>query len=258
MSAISSVTSLVKGGGRPTPARAYIIPLDIYNNDTALVGEKRYFQYFPESITDAKQTNYDNKNITSLSHPIYQWISGGERIVSFTAIFTRDEAPTKAETSYLANARAAAATTNTIVGEFADVGDVGKKFSDPRNVDIPSAVAWLRSFQYPWYASNYNGVGPRQHPKPPRKLLLGVPGVRLNYGDLSNISTELCCIMTQCEPSYEGFFSDGSPRIARVQLQFAETIQRGGRVRAQDAFALRATGLAGYRIAQSNQDKKQR
>lgn len=48
------------------------------------------FQYFPETLSDTKAVNYSRKNIPGGSHPLYQWISGGERIISFTAHFSCD------------------------------------------------------------------------------------------------------------------------------------------------------------------------
>lgn len=258
MSGISSVLSVIRGGGRPQPERAYIIPLDILNNDALLIGDKRYLQYFPESVTDTKGTNYENKVITGLSHPLYQWSSGGERLITFTAVFSRDDAPTQQEIDYLKsvrnNANAVAGTLGWSLGDI-DPGDVGRKLSDPRNVDIPSAIAYLRSFVYPRY-TNANG-NLLNRPKPPPKLILGMPGMRLNAQTAGN-ADELCCIMQQCDVSYESFFSDGSPRLAKVQLQFAETIQRAGKINAHDAFALRNVGTAGYRLAFSNKDKTRR
>lgn len=254
MSGISSVLSVINGGGRPQAERAYIIPLDIMNNDAPLRGDRRNFQYFPETINDNKQTNYENKVIPGLSHPLYQWSNGGERIISFTAIFSRDESPTKQELGFLDHARSQL-RSGWVVGSQGDIGDIGRKLSDPRNIDIPSAVSWLRSFVYPLYSNTYGTKLAR--PKPPAKLLLGFPNLRLNTHE-SGSANEVCCIMQQCDVAYEAFFSDGSPRLARVQLQFAETIQRSGKVSVHDAYAVRSVGLAGYRLSMSGKDKTRR
>ena len=71
MSAIGSVTSMVRGGLVPKAARAYIIPLDPYQADKVVLDELRVFQYFPETIQDTKAVNWQSKEIPGLSHPLY-------------------------------------------------------------------------------------------------------------------------------------------------------------------------------------------
>ena len=128
------------------------------------------------------------------------------------------------------------------------------KSEDPRNVDIPSAVAWLRSFMYPEYTDGEAGkrTDKPRRPLPPRKMILGLPGVRVNWGEPSLPPSEVYCIMLACPVSYQAFFADGTPRIARVDLTFAEIIQIHGAVRVQDAFVRRDLGYQGYRLGSPN------
>lgn len=254
MSGIASILSVIRGGGRPQPQRAYIIPLDVRNGDAALDDQRRYFQYFPETIQDTKQVNWETKNIPGLSHPLYQWISGGAREISFTAVFSRDRVLSEQENAYLGRV---VNTPGLVAGQ--------QSLSDPRNLDIPGAVAWLRSFMYPTYQSNSDPTesGKQFHistsrPKPPSKLLLGLPGLRLGNGQPGGHLDEIVCLMTQCEVSYEGFFEDGTPRLAKVALAFAETIQVNSSIKPVDGQAIRKVGLAGYQYSHTTRDNKTR
>jgi hypothetical protein len=231
---ISNLTSILTSSS-PRLARAYIVPLEA-GTDTVLSGEMKAFQYFPESIKDNKLTNWQPKDVPGLSHPIYQWTSCGPREIGFTVVFTRDNALTAAE----------------------KVAPVGQETSDPRNVHIPAAISWLRSFKYPEARnpkmfSNASSfiTGKRDSsffPLPPRKLILGVPGLGLNHGEDSLCTDEIYCIMLQCEVSYDSFFNDGTPRIATVQLNFAEIIQVNGQIRSQQSSMLKTTANYEYNL----------
>lgn len=241
MSAVGSILTIVSGGGKPLSERPYIIPLDQYNSDDRLDGELRYFQYWPEEITDNKQTNWETKNIPGLSHPLYQWVSGGAREISFVATFTRDRVLTDEEK----NALQISNGTPIAFGAAFTALSIGS-LNDPRNIDVPSAVSWLRAFLYPDYSTDGSGLksSSGQRAKPPRKLILGLPGTRIShFNQATSVHVdEIVCIMTQCDVNYTSFFHDGSPRIAKVALQFVETIQYNSKVNAVDASALRAGG----------------
>src|ERR1700682_3302501 len=92
------------------------------------------FQYFPDSITDTKAVAYRNRAIPGGSLPIYQWVDSGERIISFTAFFSSD---VNVGTDVVASSLKA--TVLRAIGE------------DVRNIDIRSAVVWLRRYMYPRY-----------------------------------------------------------------------------------------------------------
>lgn len=250
MSAFTTLSKAVRGGLAPRAARAFIIPLNSYKADEPVISQQRSFQYFPATIEDGRASNYQSKVIPGLSHPLYQWTSGGARTISFEAIFTRDRTYTDSEKqSIIAGVSSASAKDG---GSF----HIGKN-DDDRNVDIPSAVAWLRSFMLPQYASGQGDTAPGidtqglrndvpSRPHPPSKLILGLPGVRINWGVPELAGDEIFCIMTGCGVHYTGFFHDGTPRIAKVSLAFAEIIQTGGRINVQDGGVLRRIGTSGY------------
>lgn len=242
MGAIRSLSTIFKGGQVPKPVRGYIIPLSPQNADAPVMGEAKAFQYFPETIQDARQVNYQNRQIPGLSHPLYSWISGGSREINFSAVFTRDR--TLSDDGLVRVQRDAYGTS----GALANIQQ------DQNNVDIPSAVAWLRSFMYPELfakddAKNLNNFlalgGYASRPFPPRKLILGLPGLRLNVGSFLPMH-EIVCFMQTCDVSYESFFANGTPRIARVQLGFVEIVQWANKVALHGSGNLRARSLYGY------------
>lgn len=115
------------------------------------------FQYFPESISDTKGVNQQNKEIPGASLPLYQWVSSGERLISFTASFTADMD----------------ITTNP---------DLRQGALRRRNPDIRSALLWLRRFLMPSYSASRTF--------PPAKLRLHIPnsGIGLIGGGRSAAS----------------------------------------------------------------------
>ena len=256
----TTITRAFRGGLKPKAARAYITPLQT-PSDTPDEAAVRVFQYFPETITDTKASNYQGKVIPGLSHPLYQWTSGGQRLVSFQAIFTRDRALSDSE--YKATRGVFTPDTvripvpgqaNNFDSAAFGAGQGLSSATDHRNVDIPSAVAYLRSFMDPEYSQDGQGARsdkPRR-PLPPRKLMLTMPGVRLNWGVPNLTANDMYCIMMTCDVSYVGFFGDGTPRMARVDLSFAEIIQVGGRITPHDAFNRRQFGVSGYTIDAKN------
>jgi len=251
--AFTTIARAFRGGLGEKPARAYLIPLDIHNGDEILIDMQRSFQYFPASISDTQATNYQTKVIPGLSHPLYQWTSGGARGISFEAVFSRDRTYSEAELDAMSGYDGNIRTISNLGARF-NSGGTGKAASaiasnkEPRDVDIPSAVAWLRSHLLPEYSMESNGTKSLtpSRPRPPRKLILGIPGLRLNWGVPTLPPTEIYVIMTGCEVSYDAFFHDGSPRLAKVALSFAEIIQVGGRILVQDAGDKRLAGYNGY------------
>jgi hypothetical protein len=227
-----------------------LIPLNIFKGDAPMNDGQRSFQYFPASISDQQGTNYQAKVIPGLSHPLYQWTSGQARTISFEAIFTRDRTYDDSERQALSLGNTTGSSTLGGTNHFGSAFLGAASNSDPRNVDIPSAIAWLRSFLLPEYSTDGSGTfsDTPQRPRPPQKMILGLPGVRLNWGVMTLPPSEIYCIMTGCEVSYDGFFHDGSPRIAKVALAFAEIIQVGGKIVVQDGGTKRAIALGGYTL----------
>lgn len=170
------------------------------------------FQYFPESISDSKSVSWASKDIPGGSIPLYQWISSGARTLSFSTVFTTDIDFSQS-------------TLSTIPEDLTG-----------RNVDIRSAIIWLRRFLLPRYESGTSGaaVGTTLT-KPPHRLRLYFPntGIGLMGGMTTNGSTGVdyvTCIMEKCEVKWETFFPSGYPRIATVDMSFAQIAQAGGKI----------------------------
>lgn len=188
-------------------------------------------QYYPESITDSKAVNYQTKDVPGASLPLYQWVSGGERTISFTAVFTTDT------DHYQANSVSGRTADDDPVSQSlsnrasAQLGHLKGKGVSDYNVYIPAAITWLRRFMYPSYGLT-GGIGVPTT-RAPRKLRLTMPGTYISRTGMSGGSSGkggLHVIMTQCDVTYQAVFPSGNPRIAEVELAFAETPQQGGRV----------------------------
>jgi hypothetical protein len=247
--AFTTLARTFKSGQGPRPARAYIVPLDGFNGDSPLDGDTRTLQYFPATVSDTHATNYQTKVIPGLSHPLYQWTSGGARTISFEAVFSRDRTYTASEKESISFGVFDVSTLGESPLPSGSVARGSLSNKDPRDVDIPSAVAWLKSFLLPEYSGlrGTSGASPSR-PNPPRKLILGMPGLRLNWGVPSLPPTEVYCIMKNCAVSYQAFFHDGTPRLTKVSLSFIEIIQINGRIMVQDASDRRSVGLNGYTL----------
>lgn len=181
------------------------------------------FQYFPDSITDAKGINYAQKEIPGGSLPLYQFVNGGERLISFTAQFTTDVDLLTVEAS---------TSAASLIGLSTNITDRLKAAgASRRNVDIRAAIAWLRRYMYPTYSS---GDLPASEGTTitvaPKKLRLVLPGSGIGLAGASANSDSVRVIMTQCDITYDAFFPSGLPRVATVALAFAEVAQFGGSV----------------------------
>lgn len=172
------------------------------------------FQYYPASISDTKAVNYSQKTIPGGSIPLYQWINGGERIISFTAMFSSD-----IDLSLESDA----------VGAGSLVDEVKSNGLEDRNVDVKAALIWLRSFMLPMYLPSGT--------LPPPKALLRLPGtgIGLMGGAFEGHSEErydsVACVMSQCDIEIKALFPSGTIRLASVQLGFTQVAQLGGVVR---------------------------
>ena len=179
------------------------------------------FQYFPESVSDNKAINYQTKEIPGASLPLYQWISGGERTLTFTTTFTTDVDLLTENSPDGISARISGASGD-IVDRLRAAG------VSRRNVDIRAAVARLRRFMYPDY-SEQNVTSGSPLTIAPAKLRLVLVGSGIGLAGASSSSFDsVRCIMTQCDVTWEAFFPSGLPRIVTVQLAFAEVAQFGG------------------------------
>lgn len=187
---------------------AYILPIDPTGEPSTVLKPLR-FQYYPDTIADAKGVNWVTREVPGASLPIYQWISSSERVISFTAVFTSDMdllAPGSGE---------------KLVTELKNVGQL------QRNVDIRSAVAWLRFFMHPSFGNPVDvGVPIAQAPSR-LKLIAPGTGIGISGGNARTLEDkdEMLCIMTQCDVTYEALFPSGYPRVVTVGLAFAQIAQ---------------------------------
>jgi hypothetical protein len=187
-------------------------------------GGSMVLQYFPETVSDSKAVNYQQKEIFGGSLPLYQWISGGERLISFTATFTCD-VDLLDPNSY--------ENRENLFQRLKNAGEAR------RNVDIRAAIVWLRGYILPTYlesttdTQNENTKGGHALTIAPRKLLLSMPGTGIGLAggdDGQSGQDSIPALMTQCEVSHEAFFPSGLPRITTVQLAFAQIGQLKGAV----------------------------
>jgi hypothetical protein len=177
------------------------------------------FQYFPETISDNKAVNWQSKEIPGGSLPVYQWVASGERTISFTAQFSSDIdlallLTTDAESNI---------STNTIAANAAKER-LKSSGQGERNVDVRSAVVWLRQYMLP----KYDSAKQRTIPPPKLKLLLPKSGIGLAGGEnnfTSQDADSVLCVMTSCDVTWEKFFPSGNPRLASVSLAFAQIPQ---------------------------------
>jgi hypothetical protein len=208
MAGLLSLATALSSNINKRTSSVSLAPLDPKDAPAADMQELR-FQYFPETIQDSKRVNYVAKDIPGGSLPIYQWSSSGERILAFTSIFTTDV-------------------------DLSAVTGIDKRLKaagvQGRNVDVRSAVIWLRSFCLPQYGQASQVGTPIT--TAPRKAILSLPGtgIGLAGGEQLVNDDELVVIMTQCDVTWDSFFPSGLPRQATVQLAFAQVAQYQGQV----------------------------
>lgn len=210
MSLASSIGTMLNQKKPVTAALAYYDPVlgEEKGITSGFVGLKKQinksyqaFQYFPEKITDTKAVEYASKSIPGGSHPIYTFISGGERTITFDAIFVNDEGPSL---------------------RFLEGGVRLSTFNKRKEVhkrkevqDVAAGIAWLRYCLYPTYNS---GVA-----KAPPLVILYLPQSGIIGEDTNQDS--IIGILTRADVTYESFYRDGKPRLAVVSCEVKEVVQ---------------------------------
>lgn len=202
---------------------------DLGNED---LGTKARLQYFPETLSDTRSPEWEPQPVPGGSHPIYNWVTGGERLISFTAAFTQERR--------LRNPLAATSAGEQATGQarlqtlaFPPSGGVGTVLADKWSVDVASAIAWLRQFTYPTYGADGQAF-------PPRRVKLVAPNSIL--GAANFLSDAVLCIMQGCDVDYQQWWPDGTPKYALVSLSFAEVVQSPANVAFQSSDFLRLLG----------------
>lgn len=243
----SQVATAMRGSAEDTKSAAYLIELDPQTDAPKYAAT---LQYFPESLSDSKAISWQSKEVPGGSLPMYQWTGSGERTLSFTVQFSSD-------IDYLAS------------GALNTQQRLRSAGQEQYNVDIRSAIAWLRSFMLPTYSNS------PARTVPPPKVLLYIPNSGIGVaGGINNLTATqpdaIVCVMTQCEVTWDHFFPSGAPRMASVSLGFAQVPQYKGVVSFPSANeAMRsafegvtppllapASGFQGYPLSYTTKFKK--
>lgn len=226
MAGLASLASKVGSFLSEKKTLAYLVTLDRKDDSPTSASA---FQYFPESLSDSKAVSWQTKEVPGGSLPLYQWTASGERSISFTAQFSTDVDPFPAVNE--AGATGLSAAGDTALAEAYKTRLKSNGVAD-RNIDVRSAIIWLRQFMLPTYQSGKT--------LPPPKLMLYLPksGIGLAGGSTNLLSADsIVCVMTQCEVTWEKFFPSGNVRLASVQLGFAQIPQYKGVVQFPQADA---------------------
>ena len=170
--------------------------------------ESLFFQYWPASLQDDYQVEYAEHSIPGGTHPLYQWVSGRGRTITFQAVFT-SEVNTKRSLGNFSGTVAAAGARG-----LADLSP-----SAPYTVDVAAGLSMLRSWMRPKYAEDA-GLGTTA---PPPILTLVLPGTEINGKNKDSINV----ILRAAPITYEAWFPNGQPRVATVDLTFSEVVQVG-------------------------------
>jgi hypothetical protein len=162
-----------------------------------------HFQYWPQSLQDDYQVEYAEHFIPGGSHPLYQWVGGRGRTISFQAIFT----------SEIDKDKALGGVTEAFSGAL---GQSVLTQSAQYTVDVAAAINKLRG----WMRPTYGEGGRLGRTTPPEILTLVVPRTAMG-GDIDTLQV----ILRSAPVTYESWFPGGRPRIATVDLTFSEVVQ---------------------------------
>lgn len=157
-------------------------------------------QYYPDTITDSKQVNYQTREVPGASLPLYQFINGGERLISFTVHLAAD-----------------------LDVDSSDLDALDSKGLSRRNSHILASLIFLRSCMHPFY----EGTGSDTLTYPPPKVLLKFTGEeRLDLlGGVASNSPQDGAIITHlvsADIEFSAFFPSGRPRRVDVSVSFAQ------------------------------------
>jgi len=160
------------------------------------------FQYWPQTLQDDYQVEYAEHQIPGGSHPLYQWVGGRGRTLTFQAVFTAEINQTRIEQ-----------------------GVPSQPFfltpSARFTVNVNAALDKLRAWMRPLY-----GKGGRLGlTKPPPILKLVFPKTSLVGGGGTSVGDGINVILRSAPITIEAWFANGEPRIATVDLQFSEIVQ---------------------------------
>lgn len=186
---------------------------------TGIVEDIFVFQFWPQQVQDSYTPTYATKAIPGASHPLYQWTGGSGRNISFTANFVSEvteDSSTDINQRLHVDFRSRLVSAGTISSQKASIGAFAALLlpSVRYSVNVSAAIAALQKYLYPTYTNGQT--------KPPRKLILVLPGTKLGRADAAD---GILCILKSAPITMESWFPDGSLRSASVSLQFSEIIQ---------------------------------
>ena len=216
---MAGILSLAQGLSGSILGRTGSVNLWELDDQDALLrttGSYLRFQYWPDTISDSKGVNYKVQEIPGGSLPLYQWIASGERTISFQCVFSTD-------VDISINGATLAPPPSDPSGIFQRLIKSGQ---GDRNIDVRSAVIWLRRFLIPSYGNNGKVGVPQTNA--PHKCILEITGsgIGLAGGDSGLMGDDqVLAVMTQCEVTWDSFFPSGFPRTAMVSLGFAQVAQ---------------------------------
>lgn len=194
---------------RPEVAYLYpeLDPRTAGKSSSLLSGRKNddifVFQYWPSQIQDSYESEWVTKQIPGGSHPLYQWVSGSGRTISFEAIFTSE---VDEDSSITAQNFGTTAIGAALIP------------SARYTVNVAAAINTIQSFQHPKYKTG----GQKSITEPPPRLRLVLPGTRIGRSEGQD---DILCFLKSAKITHESAFPSGRPRVATVSLEFIETVQ---------------------------------
>lgn len=141
--------------------------LKVNSKGTVLQEPKGSFLLNPSSYRETKTANWVGHNVPMQSDPVYQYVSGGPRVVSFEALVTRDsihfgkdkDGPLEGLVDGALNA------IGDIASEFAGVSfpPIADLFPIPSSGDgtqlsVGDRLMYYRSLMYPEYKDQYKAI----------------------------------------------------------------------------------------------------
>ena len=209
---------VIEGGTQIT--RTGIAPGSGPIDTSGLLKDVFVFQFWPSQVQDRYEVNYTTKQIPGGSHPLYQWVGGNGRTVSFDAVFVSELQEDDLGSSANFNSRIAAQSAAGPLGSASALRTAVFLPSSRYVVDIAGAIAGLQRYLY----GTYNEVsGKKGIAEPPRKLVLVLPNTQL--GRLPG-ADGILCILLRADVTMESWFPSGQLRAVTVSLEFAEVVQQ--------------------------------
>ena len=163
-------------------------------------------EFWPSSLSDTKDVNYEVKSIPGSSIPIRHWVSSGERRLSFTVVLVCEIDPGQ-------NLGLSGGVAVPIVSS--QLGKHIQQYSSTSRgiVDIDKAARWIHSFLYPARYHRNDG-----HAIPPRKIMVVFPGTQLDEKGGRGLLGQVI----SCPTEIKSWFPSGAPRFATIELTIAQ------------------------------------